>query len=113
MSTPVRKDQFEISLKGITHTPTGAKYTPHPGAPHSGTLTLSELGSVSAIGEDYRPHEVRTMMERLWAEYVDANPRLFEVHDLKADCRCPRRIPALHGLGVGHVGDAGTVSAGD
>jgi hypothetical protein len=30
MSTPVRRDQFEISPKGITHTPTGAKYSPHP-----------------------------------------------------------------------------------
>jgi len=81
MSTPVRRDQFEISPKGITHTPTGAKYTPHPGAPHSGTLNPSQLGNVLANGEDYRPHEVQTMMEWLWAEYVDANPRLFEVHD--------------------------------
>jgi len=32
-------------------------------------------------GNDYRPHEVQTMMEQLWAEYVEANPRLFEVHD--------------------------------
>jgi hypothetical protein len=32
-------------------------------------------------GEDYRPHEVQAMMELLWAEYVDANPRLFEVYD--------------------------------
>ena len=81
MSTAVRRDQFEISPKGITHTPTGAKYTPHPGAPHSGTLNPSRLGNVLANGEDYRPHEVQTMMEWLWAEYVDANPRLFEVHD--------------------------------
>jgi hypothetical protein len=28
-----------------------------------------------------RPHEVQMVMEQLWAEYVDANPRLFEVHD--------------------------------
>jgi len=26
-------------------------------------------------------HEMQAMMELLWAEYVDANPRLFEVHD--------------------------------
>jgi hypothetical protein len=32
-------------------------------------------------GEDYRPHEVQAMMELLWADYVEANPRLFEVHD--------------------------------
>jgi hypothetical protein len=81
MSTPVRRDQFVISPKGITHTPTGSTYTPHPGAPYSGTVALSHLGNVLANGDDYRPHEVEAMMERLWAEYVDANPRLFDVHD--------------------------------
>jgi hypothetical protein len=80
MSTSsVRRDQFEISLnKGITHKPTGATYTPHPGAPHSGT---SQLGNMLPNGEDYRPHEVTAMMKLLWAGYVDANPRLFKVHD--------------------------------
>jgi hypothetical protein len=81
MSTPVRRDQFEISPKGIAHTSTGARYTPHPGAPHSGVMDLGQLGNVLANGEDYRPHEVQAMMEQLWAEYVRANPRLFEVHD--------------------------------
>src|SRR5258708_10256926 len=42
-STPVRRDQFEISPKGITHTPTGAKYSPHPGAPHSVSMNPSQL----------------------------------------------------------------------
>ena len=32
-------------------------------------------------------HEMQAMMELLWAEYVDANPRHFEVYDSKA----PRR----------------------
>jgi hypothetical protein len=77
----VQRDQFEISPSGITHTPTGAKYTPHSGAPYSGTLTLSQLGSVLANGDDYWPRDVQTMMEQLWVEYVEANPRLFEVHD--------------------------------
>jgi hypothetical protein len=27
--TPVQRDQFEVSPKGITHKPTGATYTPH------------------------------------------------------------------------------------
>jgi hypothetical protein len=44
-------------------------------------MNLGQLGNVLPNGEDYRPHEVQTMMEQLWAEYVDANPRLFEVHD--------------------------------
>jgi hypothetical protein len=80
-STPVLQDQFEISPKGITHKPTGATYTPHSGAPYSGTINLSQLGNVLTNGSDYRPHEVQAMMEQLWAEYVNANPRLFEVHD--------------------------------
>jgi hypothetical protein len=75
------RDQFEISPKGITHKPTGATYIPHPGAPHSGTINISQLGNVLPNVEDYRPHEVTAMMELLCSDYVDTNPRLFEVHD--------------------------------
>jgi hypothetical protein len=76
MSTPVRRDQFEILPKGIIHTSTGTRYTPHPGAPHFGTMNPSQLGNVLLNGEDYRPHAVQAMMEQLWVDYVDANPRL-------------------------------------
>ena len=79
--TPVQRDQFEISPKGIAHKLTGATYTPHPGAPHCGIMNLSQVGNLLPNGEDYRPHEVHMMMAQLWAEYVNANPRLFEVHD--------------------------------
>ena len=58
MSLPVCRDQFEISPKGIAHKPTRATYTPHPGAPHSGTMNLSQLGIVLPNGEDYQPDEV-------------------------------------------------------
>jgi hypothetical protein len=44
-------------------------------------MDLSQLENALPNGEDYRPHEVTVMMERLWADYVDANPRFFEVHD--------------------------------
>jgi hypothetical protein len=44
-------------------------------------MKLGQLGNVLMSGEDYRPLEAQTMMQQLWAEYVDANPRLFEVHD--------------------------------
>jgi hypothetical protein len=44
-------------------------------------MNLGQLGNVLANGEDYRPDEVQAMMEQLWADYVAANPRLFEVHD--------------------------------
>ena len=81
MSTPVRRDQFKIAPKGIVHLPTGATYTPHAGAPYAGTMNPNQLGNVLPNGEDYPPHEVKAMMEQLWAEYVAANPRLFEVDD--------------------------------
>jgi hypothetical protein len=38
-------------------------------------------GSCHADNLGYRPHEVQMMMEQLWAEYVNPNPRLFDVHD--------------------------------
>jgi hypothetical protein len=77
VSTSVQRDQFEISARGIIHGPTGANFTPHPGSPHSGVMNLSKLGDVLPNGDDYRPHEVEGMMQRLWAEYVEANPNLF------------------------------------
>ena len=81
VSTPVQRDQFTISVRSITHKPTGMTYTPHPGAPYSGIMNLNQLGNLPPNDDDYRPHEVQMMMEQLWAEYVNANPRLFEVHD--------------------------------
>jgi hypothetical protein len=44
-------------------------------------MNLNQLGTLLPNGEAYRPHEVQVMMEQLWAEYVNANPRLFDVHD--------------------------------
>ncbi len=81
MSSPVQRDQFEVWPKGITHKPAGTTYTPHRGAQYSGSMNLRQFGTILTNGEDYRLDEVQTMMEHLWAEYVDANPRLFEVHD--------------------------------
>jgi len=80
-SMPVQRDQFEVSPRGITHKPTGATYTPHPGAPYCGMMNPSQLGKPLTSGNHYRLHEVKTMMEQLWTTYVEANPRLFEVHD--------------------------------
>jgi hypothetical protein len=75
-STPVRSDQFEISPEGITHTPTGASFTPYPGEPRSGHMNEGQLGNVLPNGEDYRPDQVHEMMRQLWAEYVVENPGL-------------------------------------
>jgi hypothetical protein len=71
---PVSREQFEISVRGITHKPTGATYTSHPGNPLSGTMNKSQLGNVSKrSGDSYSPFEVEAMMEQLWVEYVKAN----------------------------------------
>lgn len=69
MSTRVTPDQFEITDKGITHKPTGCTFTPHPGQPLSGNMRLGQLGNKLPSGEDYRPHEVKAMMNELWAEH--------------------------------------------
>jgi hypothetical protein len=55
MFTPVRRDQFKIAPKGIVHLPTGATYTPHPGAPYAGIMNPSQLGNVLSNGEDFGP----------------------------------------------------------
>jgi len=71
MSAPVRRDQFEISPKGITHKPTGASFIPDPGEPGWGHLDPGQLGNVLPNGDDYEPHEVDAMMQQLWIEYVE------------------------------------------
>jgi hypothetical protein len=73
-SKSVTREQFEISVRGITHKPTGATFTPNPGNPLTGTMNKSQLGNVQRRGDDsYSPYEVEQMMDRLWAEYVRAN----------------------------------------
>lgn len=74
MATPVTRDQFVVAPEGITHVPTGASFTLHPGSPLSGNLRLGQLGNRLTNGDDHRPDEVRAMMQRLWAEYVESNP---------------------------------------
>ena len=60
MSTPIQRDEFQISPKGIIHMPTGATYVPHPGAPHAGIM---DLGPLELSGrEDYGPHEMQMIM---------------------------------------------------
>jgi hypothetical protein len=68
--TPVKEDQFEISDKGIKHTPTGYEFIPHPGQPFSGNVHLGHHGSKLPSGEDYDPSEVKAMMGRLWNAHV-------------------------------------------
>ena|SRR5277367_5637281 len=67
--TTVAREQFEISHSGITHTPTGYSFIPHPGSPTSGSAKMGRLGDQLPSGDDYRPHEVEAMAKELWAEY--------------------------------------------
>jgi hypothetical protein len=69
-STSVEREQYEITDRGITHTPTGYSFTPYPGNPTSGTVKMGRLGEKLSSGEGYRPHEVEDMAKRLWAEYA-------------------------------------------
>jgi hypothetical protein len=81
MSAPVRRDQFEISPRGIIHKPTGASFIPDPSEPGWGHLDPGQLGNVLPNGDDYEPQEVDAMMQQLWVEYVAANPNLFKMPD--------------------------------
>ena len=77
MSAPVRRDQFEISPKGITHKPIGASFIPDPVEPGWRHLDPGQLGNVLPNGDDYEPQEVDAMMQQLWIEYVGNNPGVF------------------------------------
>ena len=72
MSAPVRRDQFEISPKGITHKPTRATFSRYPGEPGWGQLDPGQLGNVLPNGDDYEPQEGDATMQQLWGEYVAA-----------------------------------------
>ena len=69
----VRREQFEISDKGIRHKPTGYSFTPYPGDPTSGTVNEAMLGSVLPNGEHYRPDDVEEMARRLWLQHLIKN----------------------------------------
>jgi hypothetical protein len=77
-STLVRRDQFSISPQGIIHKPTDAAFTPNFGDPRKGTIRLGSLGNKHPNGNGYRPQDVQRMMRELWAEYIAANPELFQ-----------------------------------
>jgi hypothetical protein len=72
-STLVRRDQFNITPDGITHKPTDAAFVPHRGSPRSGYFRMGHLGNRLPNGDDYRPEDVKRMMQELWEEYVAAN----------------------------------------
>lgn len=67
--TPVKPDQFEITVNGITHKPTGCTFTAYPGQAMSGNMRIAQLGNKLASGEDYRPEDVKAMMQQLWEKH--------------------------------------------
>jgi hypothetical protein len=71
--TPVKPDQFEITDKDIKHRPTGCTFTAHPGQPTSGTMRVGQLGNRLPSGEDYRPEDVKAMMQQLWEKHRATN----------------------------------------
>jgi hypothetical protein len=93
MPTPVTREQFVVTAAGVTHTPTGATFTPHPGSPNSGTWHQGQLGNVLQNGDDHRPHEVHRMMQRLWEEYVADNPYAFKQQNAPITGRAPAPEP--------------------
>jgi hypothetical protein len=77
-NTLVRRDQFNITPKGIVHKPTDAAFIPSPGDPRSGTVRLGQLGNQTPNGSEYRAEDVQRMMRELWEEYVANNPESFK-----------------------------------
>jgi hypothetical protein len=68
--TLVLSDQFEIDDSGITHKPTGWKFTPRPGDPTDGTVIEGAAGSKLKTGEDFRSDDIREMAIRLWLKHL-------------------------------------------
>ena len=66
----ILQDQFEIDDNGITHKPTGWKFTPYPGDPTHGTVIEGRAGQKLETGEDYGRYEVREMAQSLWLKYL-------------------------------------------
>jgi hypothetical protein len=59
----VRRDQSNITPKGIVHKPTDAAFTPYPGDPNSGITRLGQLGGAPFNnGSGFRPDDVQRMM---------------------------------------------------
>jgi hypothetical protein len=75
---PVGNEQFNITPKGITHKPTDAGFTPYPARPFAGTMHMGQPGSQLPNGDEYRPEDVKKVMQTLCKEYVAENVVLFK-----------------------------------
>jgi hypothetical protein len=73
--TSVLIEQFEIGDNGITHKPTGWRFTAYQDSPIDGTVIMGRLGDKLETGEHFHPHEVEDMARRLWARHLDEKKR--------------------------------------
>ena len=78
MATPVKRDQFVVTREGITHVPTGAAFTPIPAVRCPETCTSDNWATGCRMATITSPDEVQAMMQRLWAEYIEANQTAFD-----------------------------------
>ena len=85
----VRRDQFNITPRGIVHKPTDAAFTPYPGDPYSGFTRLGRLRNPTSDGDGYKADDVQRMMRDLWVEYVIGN-----LPFIAAEVRCADPGPA-------------------
>jgi len=78
MSTLVRRDQFNITPRGIIHKPTDAAFTPRLDDPYSGIVHLGQLRNQPGDGSGFNRDDVERIMRELWSEYVMRNQKLFQ-----------------------------------
>ena len=67
--TQPTEPEFEIENDGVTHKPTGAKFTAYPGMPLHNVIP-NRLGSVLPDGREYRESEVWEMAQKVWADQL-------------------------------------------
>jgi hypothetical protein len=62
-----------LTHKSPSRKPTGCTFTPYPGQSMSGNMRMGELGNKLPSGEDYRPEDVKAMMQQLWEKHCATN----------------------------------------
>ena len=64
------RDEFEITLNMIVHTPTGASWLADAGEAEPKVFNAGKLGSVLPDGDEYRGGEVCAMATRILRDRV-------------------------------------------
>jgi hypothetical protein len=66
VTTRPAKDEFEISDRGVTHLPTGARWNAYVGSAELHSYERGRLGGLLPDGRDYRGDLVKEMALQLW-----------------------------------------------